>query len=85
MIPDQRPDPNFTVGMICEVTRPKKGVTAFSPYLDLILEAENGFKFYFQVSGRLLMSNFSTVTHLLLLTPSLLTEKFGLGSFIRVL
>jgi len=34
---------------------------------------------YFQVSGQLFMLNFSTGVHLLLLTPSLVTEIFGLG------
>ena len=35
-------------------------------------------------SGQLLRLNFSTGAHLLLLTPSLVTENFGLGSFIGV-
>ena len=59
---------------------------ASQPFLSIwILDAENRFKFYFQISGQLFMSNFSTGAHLLLLTPSLVTENFGLGSFIRVL
>ena len=33
------------------------------------MEAENGLKFYFLVSGRLFMSTFWTGTHVLLLTP----------------
>jgi len=43
-----------------------------------ILEAENCLKFYFQVSGRLVMSKFSTEAYSLLLTPSLVTKHFGL-------
>jgi len=65
MIPDQRPNPSYTMGMRSGV-RPRKSITAFSLYLDF-----GGWKWFdiffkFQVSGRLCRF-FSG--YLLLLTP----------------
>ena len=53
IIPDQRPNPSFTVGI--------RRASPSQPFLGiwiLILEAKNGLKFYFLVSGRLFMSTF---------------------------
>ena len=86
MISNQRPNQishwEWKVGWVINV----KGITAtaFSRYLGFDFGGWKQFKFYSQVSGRLFMSTFSTVAHLLLLTPLLLvTQNFGLAVVYR--
>ena len=65
--------------------KPKTGVTAFSRYLDLHFGCSKWFEILFSVSGRLVMSHFSTGGHLLLLIPITGDWNFGLGSLRYVL